>query len=211
MIIDIVLLSILIVIMALGYRYGFIYTFFHVLGWFISLGCGFFFSPGVKAHLIEADYFYTRVYEKVLEKIPGGFSEGSFESNGIPSLVTDFVTGLANSVTENIAQGVTDLIMTMISFLIVVLLVKLVLFFIIAGFSKKNNPGATGIIDGILGLGFGFIKGMIVLYIILAFMIPIINLASPEHTFSLLTSLDSSVIAKDLYNNNPILLLTNQL
>ncbi|MBK5261100.1 MAG: CvpA family protein [Peptostreptococcaceae bacterium] len=211
MIIDIILFSILVVIMAISYRNGFISTFLHLVGWLISLSCGFFFAPRVKEYLISKDFFYTSINDKLLSKIPQGAPQGSFKSGGIPNLVGDFVDNVTNTVSTNIASSLTDLIMVIISFLIVVIAVKLFLYFITIIFSKRNRKGPTGLIDGLLGLAFGFFKGMIVLYIILAVMIPVINLTSPESTFTILTSLDSSVLAKDLYNNNPLLLITNLL
>lgn len=211
MMIDIILFVILIVIMAASYRNGFISTFIHLTGWLISLGCGFFWAPQVKALLIEKNYFYSDIHEKLLEKMPNGLSEGSLESQGIPGLLGDFITNITSTVSENIADALTEMIMTVLSFLLVVILVKLLLFVITALFSKKNRDGATGFIDGMLGLLFGFVKGIIVVYILLAIMIPVINLTSPENTFAILTSLDSSVMAKDLYNNNPLLLIINQL
>lgn len=177
----------------------------------MALGCGFFFTPSVKAHLISADYFYTSINEKLLNKMPGVISADSFEENGLPLILREFINGVTTTISENMAAAFTDLLMTIISFLMVVILVKLVLNLMIIMISKKNNDGVTGFFDGFLGLVFGFVKGMIILYLILAVMIPVINLASPDHTFALLTSLDSSVIAKDLYNNNPLLLLTNHL
>lgn len=211
MIIDIILFSILVVIMAISYRNGFISTFLHLVGWLISLSCGFFFAPRVKEYLISKDFFYTSINEKLLSKMPQGAPPGSFKSEGIPNLVGDFVDNVTDTVSTNIASSLTELIMVIISFLIVVIAVKLFLYFITIIFSKKNRKGPTGLIDGLLGLAFGFFKGMIVLYIILAVMIPVINLTSPENTFAILTSLDSSVLAKDLYNNNPLLLITNLL
>jgi len=175
------------------------------------VSCGFFFTPRVKEYLISKDFFYTAINDKLLEKMPQGAPPGSLESEGIPSLVGGFVDNVTSTVSANIASSLTELIMVIISFLIVVIVVKLFLYFITIIFSKKNRKGPTGLIDGLLGLAFGFFKGMIVLYIILAVMIPIINLTSPEHTFTILTSLDSSVLAKDLYNNNPLLLITNLL
>ena len=211
MIIDLILFSILVVIMAVSYRNGFISTFLHLVGWLISLSCGFFFAPRVKEYLISKDFFYTSINDKLLSKMPQGAPPGSFESEGIPNLVGNFVDNVTDTVSTNIASSLTELIMVIISFLIVVIAVKLFLYFITIIFSKKNRKGPTGLIDGLLGLGFGFFKGMIVLYIILAVMIPVINLTSPENTFAILTSLDSSVLAKDLYNNNPLLLITNLL
>jgi uncharacterized membrane protein required for colicin V production len=210
-IIDVVLFSILIVIMAISYRNGFISTFLYLIGWLVSLACGFFFSPQVKEYLISKDYFYTSVHNKILENLPQGAPPGSLESQGIPSIVGDLANKVTGTVSSNIASGLTELIMVILSFLIVVITIKLFLYLITIAFSRKNRNGVASLIDGLLGLVFGFFKGMVVLYIILAILIPVINLVSPESAFAILTSLDSSVLAKDLYDNNPILLLTNQL
>jgi uncharacterized membrane protein required for colicin V production len=211
MIIDIALFSILIIIMAISYRNGFISTFMHLIGWLLSISCGFFFSPQVKEYLISKDFFYTAINDKLLNKMPQGLPAGSLESQGIPEIVGDFINKVTGTVSLNIAASLTELIMVIISFFIVVIIVKLFLYLITIAFSKKTRKGTAGLIDGILGLAFGFIKGMIVIYILLAIMIPVINLTSPDNTFAILTSLDSSVFAKDLFNNNPLLLITNQL
>lgn len=207
MIIDIILVSLLVIITALGYRYGFIFTFFHLTGWLLSLLCGFIFSSRLKTYLIENDIFYSWINGKIQLKIPDGFKESSLEFTGVPSILNDLIVSLTTDFSKTVATQITDFVMSVVSFLILVFLIKIVLFFFIALFSKKNNTGATGLIDGVLGLGFGFIKGMVVIYFLLAVMIPLVNLGSPEHTFLLLTNLDSSTIAKDLFNNNPLLLL----
>src|SRR5665648_577685 len=165
MIIDVILFSIFVVIMAISYRNGFISTFLHLVGWLISLSCGFFFAPRVKEYLILKDFFYTSINDKLLSNMPQGAPQGSFESEGVPNLVGDFVNNVTSTVSENIASSLTELIMVIISFLIVVLGVKLFLYFITIIFSKKNRKGPTGLIDGLLGLTFGFFKGMIVLYL----------------------------------------------
>ncbi len=207
MAIDIFLFILLVVITALGYRNGFIYTLFHTLGWLISLLIGFVFTPMLKKYMIQSDIFYTSIKEQVLLRMPGGLEDHPLTAEGIPQSIRRMMDDMATSLTDSAASGVTDFLMTVAAFLILVMASKILLYILIALFSKRNNPGATGIIDGLLGLGVGFIKGFVVVYLVLAIMIPAVNLASPDHAFSLLTSLDSSLMAKDLYDNNPLLLL----
>jgi len=207
MAIDIFLFILLVVITALGYRNGFIYTLFHTLGWLISLLIGFVFTPMVKTHMIQSDIFYTSIREQVLLRMPGNLEDHPLTAEGIPRSIRRVMEDMTTSLTESAVSVVTDFLMTVAAFLILVAASKFLLYILIALFSKRNNPGATGIIDGLLGLGMGFIKGFVVVYLVLAIMIPAINLASPDHAFSLLTSLDSSLMAKDLYDNNPLLLL----
>jgi uncharacterized membrane protein required for colicin V production len=207
MAIDIFLFILLVVITALGYRNGFIYTLFHTLGWLISLLIGFVFTPMVKTYMIQSDIFYTSIREQVLLRMPGNLEDHPLTAEGIPRSIRRVMEDMTTSLTESAVSVVTDFLMTVAAFLILVAASKFLLYILIALFSKRNNPGATGIIDGLLGLGMGFIKGFVVVYLVLAIMIPAINLASPDHAFSLLTSLDSSLMAKDLYDNNPLLLL----
>ena len=207
MAIDIFLCILLVVITALGYRNGFIYTLFHTLGWLISLLIGFVFTPMVKTYMIQSDIFYTSIREQVLLRMPGNLEDHPLTAEGIPRSIRRVMEDMTTSLTESAVSVVTDFLMTVAAFLILVAASKFLLYILIALFSKRNNPGATGIIDGLLGLGMGFIKGFVVVYLVLAIMIPAINLASPDHAFSLLTSLDSSLMAKDLYDNNPLLLL----
>lgn len=207
MAIDIFLFILLVVITALGYRNGFIYTLFHTLGWLISLLIGFVFTPMVKTYMIQSDIFYTSIREQVLLRMPGNLEDHPLTAEGIPRSIRRLMEDMTTSLTESAVSVVTDFLMTVAAFLILVAASKFLLYILIALFSKRNNPGATGIIDGLLGLGMGFIKGFVVVYLVLAIMIPAINLASPDHAFSLLTSLDSSLMAKDLYDNNPLLLL----
>lgn len=207
MAIDLFLFVVLVIITALGYRNGFIYTFFHTMGWLISLLIGFVFTPLLKKQMVESDLFYSAIQEQVLLRMPGGFDSNSLTSQGIPQSFRKMMENMSTSFTESAASTVTDLMMTVTAFLILIVVTKILLYFIITLFSKKNNPGATGMLDGLLGLAMGFIKGFVVVYVLLAVMIPAVNLASPDHAFSLLTSLDSSLMAKDLYDNNPLLLL----
>lgn len=207
MVIDIFLFTLLVVITALGYRNGFIYTLFHTMGWLISLLVGFVFTPMLKKYMIQSDILYSSIQDQVLLRMPGRLDDHALTAEGIPQSIRRMMEDMTTSLTDGAASAVTDFLMTVAAFLILVLASKIVLYILIALFSKRNNPGATGIIDGLLGLGIGFIKGFVVIYLVLAIMIPAINLASPDHAFSLLTSLDSSLMAKDLYDNNPLLLL----
>lgn len=77
MAIDIFLFILLVVITALGYRNGFIYTLFHTLGWLISLLIGFVFTPMLKKYMIQSDIFYTSIKEQVLLRMPGGLRGSS--------------------------------------------------------------------------------------------------------------------------------------
>ncbi len=207
MAIDLVLFLILAFITARGYRNGFIYTLLHTVGWIFSLAVAFFLTPALRQWMIQTDFLYSTIRDQLLLRMPDTLDPHSLIAEGIPKSVRDLLLQVADSVTDSIAMAVTDLLMSVIAFLILVTAAKAVIYLLVALFSKKSTDGPTGTIDGVLGLAFGFVKGMLILYLILALMIPAVNLASPDHAFSLLTSLNSSLLAKDLYDNNLLLLL----
>lgn len=202
MILDIALGVIIVIVAAAGLRSGFVYTFLHTAGWLISLLCGFLLSGRVKAFLVSRESFYSSISENISRRIGESLPANSIQGDGIPRILNQ----LLNELSDNLSVSLTDALMSVIAFALVVLAVKFIFYILTMLFSKKGF-GPLGFLDGILGLVFGLLKGFIIVYFLLAVMFPLVSLAGPDFSFSLLTTLDSSVIAKDLYHNNPLLLL----
>ena len=106
MAIDIFLFILLVVITALGYRNGFIYTLFHTLGWLISLLIGFVFTPMLKKYMIQSDIFYTSIKEQVLLRMPGGLEDHPLTAEGIPQSIRRMMEDVTTSLTDSAASGV---------------------------------------------------------------------------------------------------------
>ena len=93
-------------------------------------------------------------------------------------------------------------------FALVVIAVKIVIFIIIHLLSKRNNQnGVVGFADGLAGMVTGFAKGMIVVFVLFALMVPVMNMFFPEHIEAAMKALETSRFAGDLYNNNLLLLI----
>jgi hypothetical protein len=71
-------------------------------------------------------------------------------------------------------------------------------------FSKKHNDGIIGFLDGSFGLIAGAIKGLLLIFILLALLVPVISLSSGN---GLASALEASRIAGTLYDNNYLLLI----
>ena len=74
-------------------------------------------------------------------------------------------------------------------------------------FSKKQNGGFTGLLDGILGLAFGLMRSFLVVFFLLALLVPVSSFLAPDTASALIESLSKSVFTKDLYDNNLLMLI----
>ncbi|MDD2216047.1 MAG: CvpA family protein, partial [Eubacteriales bacterium] len=95
-----------------------------------------------------------------------------------------------------------------ISFLAVVIGIRLLFILLSSLFGKKRNKGITGFVDGFFGLIVGMLKGAILVFLLLALLVPVIGLSGGDF---LADSLRDSSIASTLYDNNLILLIIKDL
>ena len=61
--------------------------------------------------------------------------------------------------------------------------------------------------DWLLGLILGTILGVLYVFVFLALLFPVVGLFMPQQCETVMSWLDSSVVAGDLYNNNLLLIL----
>jgi uncharacterized membrane protein required for colicin V production len=206
MVLDIVVVVIVLGTMVQGYRHGFLQTFIHTVGWFVALVVSYTWSPRVKEVILAKTDFYEFVYNNVFEKVNGTMPQEGIQST-LPTIIQESVSKLTDVFSDSVATGLSDLLFTIISFLIVAIAVQLVLHLIFSLLSKEHNDGLPGFFDGFTGLLFGFIKGILLVFVCLAVMVPIASLADPKVMTFLMDNLENSRIAADLYNNNLILLV----
>lgn len=204
--VDAIIVIILIYSFIQGFRVGFIHTFIHTLGWLLAVILGFVWYPYVMDFLKNKTYFYNTVHDKIAERISEKASSASDSILGdIPKIIRDVMETAVNSATDSIstsvADGLSNILFNIIAFLIVAIAVKLVLAFITSLFSKESNDGLMGLIDGIFGFFAGGAKGIIIVYLLLALMVPVTSLAGGDF---IIDHINSSTIGSYLYENNLI-------
>jgi len=206
MVFDILIGIIIISGMVLGYRSGFVYTFLHMIGWIVSIVMAFVWTPHVKEFLLENTGLYASVHSNLTDKFadPAGINRMAAT---LPDILKDMIASLSRLTAEVAATAVSDFIFTILSFLLIVIGIKLVFVLLVALLSKKNNGGVRGIVDGILGLVVGFVRGIFVVFVMLALMIPILSLFDSGLVTAVCNQLDSSYFAGTLYDSNIIALI----
>jgi len=206
MILDILIAVVVIMAMVLGFRAGFLYTFLHTIGWIISLVLAFVWTPKASGFLLENTNLYERIHGAMSVKFADAFAVERLAAT-LPSLLKDMISSLSRLASEAAANAVSDFLFAVTAFLLMVILIKLALFFLISLLSKKKNAGFRGVIDGLLGLIMGFIKGIFVVFVLLAIMIPILGIFDTGLASAVCDSLDSSYFARTLYDNNIFVLV----
>ncbi|MEA4986847.1 MAG: CvpA family protein [Anaerovorax sp.] len=205
---DIAIGVIILISFILGYVRGFMNTFLHTAGWILSLVLSFVWYPKVSAFLKEKTGFYDMMHARLTERVAAEGSDTTSQIlNGIPEVLKEAVTAATNALAESLANGLADVLFSIISFLIVAIGIKLIFLFLTSLFSKRSNDGLTGFFDGVFGAAFGGLKGFVLVLILLALLIPIMNLTSSDF---LQNTLNESRFAKVLYDSNPLFLMLNR-
>jgi uncharacterized membrane protein required for colicin V production len=211
MIMDILVGLILVGAMVHGLRKGFIHTFIHTIGWVLALVLAYIGTPFVKGLLMGE----TTLYDSIKDGFAQRFSESlpttqsSFDS--LPANIGDAIGGkiteLTDSIVQQTATAFAGLAFTIMVFVGLVVLIKIILWLVLRLLSKDYNDGFMNFFDGMFGLIFGLLKGFLMACIFLAVLLPILNIISPDYTTFVIESLDNSMYAKGLYDNNFIVLL----
>ncbi|MBQ2867457.1 MAG: CvpA family protein [Firmicutes bacterium] len=192
-----------------GFISGFVKTFLHTVGWILSIVLGFIWYPQLKDFLIDNTNYYLSMRDAVSGRLDDAAGSAITEVFGnIPDVLERAFIAASETLTDSLAETVTNLFFSIISLVIIVAGIKLVFWILIQLFSKTKNEGFTGFVDGVLGLGFGLLKGVLLVLILMALMVPLSNFA--DTTF-FTDAIAESQVAKILYNANPILLFVKGL
>jgi len=202
---DIVIAIIFVLSTAQGYRKGFVYTFIHTAGWILAVILGFAWYPRVAAFLYDKTDYYDSIHKKIAEKVAEkGSAVADPVSDSLPTILRDVLDFAEGAVTNALADGLSGFLFNVISFLVVVIAIRFIFLLLSSLLSKKHNEGFPGFIDGFFGLIAGALKGIILIFLLLALMVPVISLSAGD---TLTIALEDSRIAGMLYDNNLIFLI----
>jgi len=202
------IIAILIVFtMIQGFRHGFVYTFIHTVGWILAVVLGFVWYPYVIEFLKEKTPLYDSIHGKIAERVAENTGNAADSAmSGIPEVIRSMldkaVDSATTAITNTMSDNLTNLIFNLLGFLVVAIAIKLILMSLTFLFSKEKNSGIIGGVDGFFGLLAGALRGIILVYILLALMVPITSLTGSQF---LIGQVDGSVLGSYLYENNLIL------
>lgn len=198
---DIFIAALMLTSMIMGYRMGFIASLLKAFGWLIALVISVFLHPILVVFLKNALNINVIIANHLKNMVDSGFDIETF-SHLFPKLLLSGFDNLASSAIDIWAMGVANLIVNILCLMIVTFLIKGLFALISKIASKNNDEHVIGFINSLFGMIFGFVKGFLVVSIILCLFLPFTALAGPKISEAATDQLDRSIIARELYDNN---------
>ena len=204
---DVLIVAIIVACAVFGFRNGFLISLSRVGGWIGALIVAFLYRGEVNAWVLENTDWYDKVQLRV-ENVCLAFVE-NYTGYGDPSGGAGGFSATLEKVGEKLAlaaaEQITTHLWTVIIFVGIVLGIKILLFILTFFLSKKFHGGMIGGIDGIAGLLFGFFQAAVAILIAFALILPLSYTVSAKTHDDINRSMDDSIVAKLIYENNPLL------
>ena len=198
---DIIILGIIALCTLIGYKQGLVKSAIKILSFFIAIAVALVLYKPVTNLIINNTPMDDNIKNTIIEKIKPDGIEKDEEIKVEDSNVLSIIGNATSTTIETIADAFTIKIIETVTLLLIYVFVKIALKFVSAltdlitklPLLKQANK-AGGIIYGIL-------KGVILVYTLLA----VIYLITPLLNNNISENINKSIITKFLYNNNIIL------
>lgn len=209
--IDLLVLMLMVLSTYLGYKKGFLKTITGLISIILSLVLAVTLYPCVEEFIMDTPV-YSTVYENVQEHITTPDVESNKISDygaGTLNLPRNFLSKMQKNANDtqkdiavSIAESTANSAVKILSMLAVFLLARLLIFLalLIFGFIKKLP--LIGWSDRMLGLLFGFVRGFLLVYLLLTLITVSAHFKSDNF---MAKAVKQSEFAKIMYNNNVFL------
>ena len=222
---DITVIAIILIFALKGLKAGFIMSVFRLVSFFASAVLSVRFYPLLSAELLKTSLF-TSIKSSILKnlllqqkaqapaldaqarqaasaaivdslKLPGFMKEFIAQKLPNPSTLVD-MNQLMDALSGNLAKIAIDILALLLLFIAIWIVLNL-LKFILAGIAKLP---VFRQLDGLGGLAFGALEGLLAIYVILAFLM-ILSIVTRFN--GIYQAIDSSLLAKFFYQSNFII------
>lgn len=184
----------------IGYKQGLVKSAIKILSFFIAIVVALALYKPVSSIIIKTTPIDDNIKNIIVDKItPEGVSEN--QEVEIQDNIGLKIIGEATNTIEGIADTFAVKLIEAITILLIYIIVKIVLKFVTALTDLITKLPLLKEVNKVGGLIYGIIKGVILVYTVLA----VIYLASPLLNKNVSEDIDKSIITKVLYNNNIIL------
>ncbi len=201
---DIILLIILVGLTFLGYKKGFLRTLTGIISIILSFALALTFCPRVEEY-IKSTPVYDKIYENIEKKI--GTDDKKEESivselnlpREMLNSVKENAEEVENKVIKSLAEKIGDLAVKILSIALIFIAVRILIMLFMFGFGFIKKLPFIGWFDRLLGALFGFLRGLLVVYLLL---IVVMISATFNADNIIVKSVNNSEFAKVMYNNN---------
>ncbi len=203
MLADIIVLSVVVISVAVGYKRGLLKSLFSVISYVASIVLSFLFYP-VLSELLMKTPLYTFLVEKIGENYLSGTAGSTAVSGG--NFFAQYLSSGIESATNGIAGAVAQLIVNIIAFVLIVIICKIAIRLIGNTLNIFTKLPVIKQFNRLGGAVAGGLIGILILYIAFALMVAFAPLGSDS---KVMTEIENSHLASEMYNNNILLNLIN--
>ena len=193
-----------------GARKGFTQTLLSFLQWIGCILAGFFLYSHVKDYIVNNTDFDDIIHRYILDQVTSTIQE-SAPYLTMPDLFAKWIEPGSNDFIYGTATSLTNVVLTVLAFIAVILVIKIICGILVRLFSKKYHDGIIGFLDGLMGLLFGLVRGVLLVFLFFALLVPVLTLLPGTLSVALKTALDQSYVAAFLYDDNLLLILIRDL
>ena len=198
--IDIIIIGIIALTTFIGYKKGLIKVAFRLVSFVLAIVLSLILYKPISNFIINN----TTLDDKIIETVESKMSSSDNTKEETHNLIENYYSDVKNASTSVIAKSVAQIIINIGCMLIVFIISNIILLFfkfsgdLIAKLPLIKQINSAG------GFVYGLLKGFIIVYGVLA----LIAISAPVIEMEQLTkTINSSIIANIMYNNNVILIL----
>lgn len=213
--IDLIVIAILLLSTFLGYKKGLIGVAFKIVSFIIAIIITLILFKPISNFVINNTPLAQTIENTIVEKLSTQeVEEGKIkkEESDLPNVIVDYINeGITQTVNETkdnvikiVAKNLTQTAIDLIVMLGIFIITRLLLIFAKAILEAVAEIPFIKQFNEIGGIIYGIIRGLLVIYIILAItslLLPMLDKTT------ILATINSSILTKMLYNNNLILML----
>lgn len=161
----------------------------------------------------------TNIYQIVRgqESTQDAASESVMESLGqgsdpyretLPRTISSATTGIKDAAADAAADRLTELAISVLSFVLIVVAVWLLVAIVRAIVKHfRSKSVVLGFADRALGMTLGLVKGIVIVCLVAAAIVPVVTAMSPETLPVLMKAMEETRIAGIVYDMNPLMFI----
>lgn len=207
--IDLVVIGIIAICIFLGYKKGLIGVLFTILSFLIALIIAFVLYKPISNAIIANTQIDETIQNAIMEKVLKNKTEENItpeQANNTSQIVIDYINSytseIKNTGTEIVAKNLAQTTIGIVVFILLLIISRIILYFFKAIFNIIAKIPIIKQVNKLGGIVYGVIKGLLIIYIILAITSLLAPMLSDLEIFK---AVNNSFIAGYMYNNNLIL------
>lgn len=205
-VLDIILVLILLISIFMGYKKGLVNVAFNILAFLMALIITFILYKPVTNLVIKNTDFDEKIAQIIVEngtiKEDGNVEERSGIEGYIDKYVKDTTINATNNTVESLSKIVAEKVVSIIVIILLFIVSRVLVILLKFLFNSLAELPIIKQCNEIGGLIYGVIRGVVVIYILLAIIFFIVSMNNSQFWTGLI---DSSIITKMIYTNNLIL------